>query len=162
MAELFGGANGGGRGAFPNANAWCPPPSLTSPFGEFDMSVDLTSFVTVFKTGQLVHLDWASNALEEAGIPYQRREETSGGIRLAMPVAPATGPGTWWSIIVPESSVEQARELLAELPFDQTTTPDVWSFQPKRGVKLGWQIYAGIVVGGMVIALIMQILRHWR
>ena len=34
-------------------------------FGDCDMSVELTTFVTVFRTGQLVHLDWASNALEE-------------------------------------------------------------------------------------------------
>ena len=57
------------------------------------MSVELTNFVTVFRTGQLVHLDWAANALKEAGIPLQQREETSGGLRVAMPVAPSTGPG---------------------------------------------------------------------
>jgi len=126
------------------------------------MSVELTNFVTVFRSGQLVHFDWAAGALEEAGIPFQRREETSGGIRLAMPVTPATGPGTWWSIIVPESSVAQARAVLAALPFEQGTTPDVWSFQPKRGVKLGWQIYAGIVLGGIVMGIILDFIRHLK
>ncbi len=124
------------------------------------MSTRLTEFVTVFRTGQLVHLDWAANALEEAGVPFQRREETSGGIRLAMPVAPATGPGTWWAILVPEASVAQAREVLAALPFERTTTPDVWSFQPKRGVKRGWQIYAVVVVSAMLAAILIQIIKH--
>ena len=128
----------------------------------FCMSVELTNFVTVFRTGQLVQLDWAFNALEEEGIPCQRREETSGGIRLAMPVAPATGPGTWWSVMVPESYVARAREILAGLPFEQSTTPDVWDFQPKRGVKLGWQIYAGIVIAILAIAAVVSMVNLFR
>jgi len=119
------------------------------------MSVELTNFVTVFRTGQIIHLDWAANALEEAGIPFQRREETSGGIRLAMPAAPATGPGQWWSILVPESSVGQARKVLAGLPIERTTTPDVWSFQPKPGAKLGWQIYSWIIVVAVIYGVIV-------
>jgi hypothetical protein len=119
------------------------------------MSVELTDFVTVFRTGQLIHLDWAANALEEADIPFQRREETSGGIRLAMPIAPATGPGQWWSILVPEAWVNQAREVLAGLPIEQTTTPDVWSFQPKPGVKIGWQIYCWALVAAIVFGAIL-------
>ena len=126
------------------------------------MSIELTNFVTVFRTGQLLYLDWASNALEEAGIPFQRREETAGGLRLAMPAAPSTGPGTWWAVIVPESFVAQARDVLAPLPFEQTTTPDYWNFQPKRGVKLGWQIYAGIVIGSMVIGLVMALIETFK
>ena len=126
------------------------------------MSVELTNFITVFRTGQLIHLDWAANALEEADIPFQRREETSGGIRLAMPVAPATGPGQWWSIVVPESLVSQAREVLAGLPIEQTTTPDVWSFQPTPGVKMGWQIYSWIVLGSMIGAGILWFLGIFR
>ena len=114
------------------------------------------------RTGQLVHLDWASNALEEAGIPYQRREETSGGLRLAMPVAPATGPGNWWAIIVPESSVAQAREVLQRLPLEQSTTPGVWDFQPSRKVQRGWQIYAWVVLGLMILGTILTLLRRLR
>ncbi len=96
------------------------------------MSVELTSFVTVFRTGQLVLLDWASNALEEANIPFQRREETSGGLSLAMPAAPATGPGTWWSVIVPEADVSRAQELLAGLPFEPGAALVFGIFNPKK------------------------------
>ena len=126
------------------------------------MATQLTNFVTVLRTGQLLYLDWASNALEEAGIPFQRREESSGGLRLAMPAAPSTGPGTWWAIFVPEPFAAQALEVLAPLPFEQTTTPDYWNFQPKRGVKLGWQIYAGIVLLTMAIGLIMQLVGTFK
>jgi hypothetical protein len=126
------------------------------------MSIELTNFVTVFRTGQLIHLDWAANALEEADIPFQRREETSGGICLAMPVAPATGPGQWWSILVPESFVGQAHEILASLPIEQTTTPDVWSFQPTPGVKFGWQIYCWITLGAIICAGILWFMSGFR
>ena len=126
------------------------------------MSVELTNFITVFRTGQLIHLDWAANALEEADIPFQRREETSGGIRLAMPVAPSTGPGQWWSIVVPESFVSQAREVLAGLPIEQTTTPDVWSFQPTPKVKTGWQIYSWIVLASIIGSGILWLLSIFR
>lgn len=126
------------------------------------MSVELTNFVTVFRTGQLVQLDWVSNSLEEAGIPHQRREETSGGLRVAMPAAPATGPGTWWAIIVPESFVPRVREILEQLPFEQGTRPGIWDFQPKRGVKLGWQIYAAIVLGMIVLGFILEVVRRLR
>lgn len=126
------------------------------------MNVELTNFVTVFRTGNLTYVDWASNTLEEADIPFQRREETSGGIRLAMPVAPSTGPGQWWSIVVPESFVNQAREVLAELPIEQTTTPDVWSFQPTPGVKTGWQIYCWITLGCIICGGIVFFLSIFR
>src|SRR3954469_15962710 len=95
------------------------------------MSGERTNFVAVFRTGQLVHLDWACNMLDEAGIAHLRRQETAGGLRVAMPAVPSVGPGAWWAIDVPEYSAAEAREILAALPIEQTTTPEVWSFQPK-------------------------------
>ncbi len=126
------------------------------------MSQERTNFVTVFRTGQLVHLEWACNALDEAGIAYQRREETSGGLHVAMPAAPSVGPGTWWAITVPEPLVPRAREVLASLPFAQTTTPEVWSYQPKPAGKLGWQLYAWIALAATVIGFVTAILSQLR
>lgn len=114
------------------------------------MTTEFTNFVTVLRTGHLVQFDWAANALEEAGIPFQRRQETSSGLSLAMPVVPATGPGQWWSLLVPETHVDQAREILAALPIEQTTRPDYWSFQPTPAVKRAWQVYAWIVLATML------------
>jgi hypothetical protein len=126
------------------------------------MSVELTNFVTVYRTGQPVYFDWAVNALEEADIPLQRREVISGGILLAMPLVPASGPGQWWSILVPERFVSQAREVLAGLPIEQTTTPDVWSFQPTPRVKLGWQIYSWIVLVSVVCGWLLLFIGNLR
>lgn len=95
----------------------------------------------------MVHFDWACAALDAAGIPFQQREETSGGLRVAMPVAPTPGPGVWWTILVPESWVAQAKDVVLELPFDATTTPDVWSFEPKPVGRRLWQGTIWITLG---------------
>ena len=128
------------------------------------MNATRTEFLPVLRTGQLIHFDWACAALDQAGIAYQCREETSGGIRVAMPVAPAPGPGTWWTILVPESMASRARETLTSLPFEQTMAPDVWDFRPKRAGKLAWQLYAAaalaffaILAAGAVLEVVNQI-----
>lgn len=110
------------------------------------MNDDQTNGVVIFRTGQLFEIDMASNVLKEKGIPHYTREETSGGLKLAMPAAPATGPGTWWCIVVPQAHSEEARQELEGLPFCQGENPGVWGFQPRPKVKLGWRIYAALVL----------------
>jgi len=78
------------------------------------------------RTGQLYKLDMAEAALKDARVPHFTREETVSGMRVAMPAAPSMGPGIWWAILVPEERAEDARNILSELPFEITTTPDVW------------------------------------
>ena len=129
------------------------------------MNFEVANFVTVFRTGRTIDLDWVANALAEAGIPFQRREETSGGLQLAMPAAPAGGPGQWWSILVPESLRSRARAVLDDLPIEPMTTPDVWNFQPKPGVKLGWQIYSWLVLVGLAcggLLWLVELLGIWK
>lgn len=125
------------------------------------MSVTRTPFVTVLRTGQLIHLDWASNALDEADIPFQRREETSGGMSMAMSATPATGPGQWWSILVPDSSADQAREVLAALPIEHTLTPGIWSFQPTAPVKFGWKLLSWVALAGIAFSLFLSLVGAW-
>ena len=127
------------------------------------MSIKLTEFVTVFRTGQIIHLDWAANALEEANIPFQRREETAGGLRLAMPASPTSGLGQEWSIVVPESYVGQAREILVGLPIAQNTTTDAGGMAPSPKVGVGRQIIGWIIAGAIILSLIqwgMNAFRH--
>ena len=75
-----------------------------------------------------------------------RQQETIAGIRLAMPVVPATGPGKWWTVVVPEAHAAQALQLLQVMPFEQSTNPGIWDSQPKPAGKLAWQIYAIVFV----------------
>ena len=107
---------------------------------------ELTDYVVVLRTGKLVEIDSAVNVLKEAEIPHFIREETSGGLRVAMTVTPAMGPGTWYSLLVPERSLQQAKEILSQLPFEIETKPGVWDFGPKERVKFGWKIYVVIIL----------------
>jgi tetratricopeptide (TPR) repeat protein len=123
------------------------------------MQDERTRFVVILRTGQLVQFDWAISALEGAEIPVLTAEESVSGLTTA-PVFPSTGPGTFWSVSVPEDLVERAKEVLADLPGEVTTQPDVWDFRPKRGVKLGWKI---LIVGYLaLLALAVLLLILWR
>ncbi len=97
------------------------------------------SYTVVFKTGKLIELDMASDALEAAGIPFYRQEESLSGIRQAMPAFPTALPGTWWSILVPVPFQSQAIEVLEGLPFERKTDPEIWDFNPPHDVKRGFQ-----------------------
>jgi hypothetical protein len=56
-----------------------------------------------------------------------------------MPQLPSVGPGTFYSILVPSPFVKTAKQALEELPFEVTTTPDVWHFVPNEKIKRLWK-----------------------
>jgi hypothetical protein len=51
--------------------------------------------VVVIRTGRLLEADMVANHLEMEGIPFYRREESSSGVELAMPLMPVQGVGIW-------------------------------------------------------------------
>ena len=99
---------------------------------EFDPESDEIRLTTVFVTGKLIEFDMAVDALKRACVPFQTREESGTGMKLSMPVAPTPGPGTFWSILVPEKALPDARHVLSDLPFPITTNPGPWDFLPPR------------------------------
>jgi hypothetical protein len=88
--------------------------------------------IVVFRTGSLVEFDSVTGALEDAGVPYFTREETSAGLRLATPASPSVGPGTWWMVVVPCGAAEDARTIISAFPFSDKTSLGVWDFQPSK------------------------------
>ena len=122
----------------------------------------MTELIQVMRTGQLYKLDMADAALREAQVPHFTREETSSGMRVAMPVAPSMGPGTWWAILVPEEHAEDARSILSELPFEITTTPEVWDCMPEKRKRELWRrclivftfVFFALVLYQMVAAIL--------
>jgi hypothetical protein len=118
--------------------------------------------LVVFRTGSLVQLDMVTGELTTAGIPHFTREETSSGLRMAMPAAPSVGPGTWWTVIVPGKAAEDAHAVIATLPFDAKTNPDVWDFQPTQKVKLGWKLYAGGILLFLLISAIVELISKFK
>ncbi len=99
------------------------------------------------------------NTLNENGIPNQSREE-AGGISVAMPLRATPGPGVCWAVLVPQKDLNQAKHILSELPIEIKTDADAWDFSPSEKAKRGWQIYAWIVLGFLVLSLIMYIIQN--
>ena len=118
----------------------------------------LTNFVVVFKTGKLFEFDGAVNVLKEAGIPHFMREETSTGLSLAMSAAPTPGPGTCWSLLVPEGYISKAQDILSQLPFEIKTEAEYWDFGPKDKVKLGFKLYILLILLIDLIIIILTLL----
>jgi hypothetical protein len=99
---------------------------------EFEPDSDEIRLATVFVTGTVIELDMAVDAFKRARVPFLTQGETSTGMKLSMPVAPTHGPGTFWSILVPEKALQDARQVLSDLPFPITTNPGPWDFLPSR------------------------------
>ncbi len=120
---------------------------------------DIANFSVIFRTGKQWEYDMVINKLNEKGIPNQSREESSGGITLAMPLRATPEPGIWWAVLVPERYLNEAKGSLSELPIDIKTDPDVWDFGPTKRVKRGWQIYVWIVLGLLVVWSILDFIK---
>ena len=117
-------------------------------------TADNSNFRVILKTGKLHEIDMAANALEEEGIPFMRRQASSGGMVVAMPIAPTPGPGVWWDLLVPEVACEDAKAVLSQLPMEMQTDPDIWDFAPTDSQRKGWKVYAFIVVAIIAAGLI--------
>ncbi len=114
------------------------------------MTLDRTEFVTVMCTGQFIKFDMAVNALREARIPHQVQAETSTGLKLAMPVTAAAGPGRLFTVLVPAEYESKAQEVLSDLPFEVVTNPGPWDFEPQPNAKKWLKIW---IIGGLLLAL---------
>ena len=123
------------------------------------MSAEGDRFGAVLTTGKPMEIDMAVEALKQAGIPYQTQEETATGLRLAMPVMPTPGPGTFFSVLVPGGAVAQAQQALSAMPFEIKTNPGIWDFGPQPAAKRGLKIYAILVVVAVVVLFVYQALR---
>jgi len=102
--------------------------------------------VCILRTGKLIEHDIAANALKENGIPFYKQMETSSGLRLVMPFQPAMGPGTYYNILVPQNCIDEAKNILDELPIEVTTEPEIWHFGASEKAKKGWKIYVWFIL----------------
>ena len=112
---------------------------------------DNRSDVVVLRTGRLLEADMVANHLEMEGIPFYRREESSSGVELAMPLLPVQGVGIWWVIRVPKEHADSARELINSLPVESTLNPGIWHYGPSKRVKHFMIISAYVSIIGMLI-----------
>lgn len=117
------------------------------------------SDVTVLKTGRLYEADMLAEALTEAGIPHYRRQETFAGLTFAMPAMPAPGPGTFFTVLVPEIAKDDAEEVLASLPVEPEN-PGLWSFSPRPWARKVFVVYAVITLGVMAVSMIAGVIER--
>jgi hypothetical protein len=82
------------------------------------------------------------NTLKDNNIPFQSFEESSAGLRFAMPLRAMLRPGVWWGVSVPKQHIETVQILLSVLPIEMMTTLDVWHFFSSTKVKTGLKICA--------------------
>lgn len=121
-------------------------------------SVENAEFVVVMRTGRIWEVEMVENAFTEANLPHYQQSESSSGLVLAKQLAPAMGPGEWWSFWVPKSFLAEAQEILAALPIDVTTTPDVWHFNPPEEGKWFFRNYALFALIATLITIILFII----
>ena len=89
----------------------------------------------VLRTGRLLEADMVANPFDDESIPYYRREESSSGVELAMPLMPVQGVGIWWVTRVPMEHADSAREVINSLPVEAILNPGIWHYGPTKKVK---------------------------
>ena len=112
--------------------------------------MDNFSPTVIFRTGKVYEFDLVLNHLDAAGIPTFTQNQTSSGLRLAIPATLTGDAGNWWTIGVPEEYIAQAKELISELPCDQKTDPEVWDFATSKSKQNLKFIYRILVLIGIV------------
>jgi hypothetical protein len=123
---------------------------------------ELTKRVIVFRTGHLIYFDWACSALKQAKVPFFTQEENSGGLRLAMPVAPSTKPGISWAALVPESAIAAAQKVLSQLPVEVGAEAGIWDFNPSRKAKVAWKICIIFLLALLFVGAIIFFIKEAR
>jgi hypothetical protein len=102
--------------------------------------------VTILRTGKLFAFDMAVDLLKRECIPHFTHEETIGGLKVALPASPSSGPGVCFVIIVPGHYRDKAKEVLSTLPFPITTSPDVWDSTSGQKLLLKWMQFAFLLI----------------
>ncbi|MFN2239826.1 MAG: hypothetical protein ABR524_10585 [Thermoanaerobaculia bacterium] len=95
----------------------------------------------ILRTGQLFEADLLCSTLDDEGIPYYRRLETSGGMEYAMPASPAPGPGVWFTVWISGSEQNRVEKILEHLRVEPKQDPGVWDSRPTPGGRkllYGW------------------------
>jgi len=111
--------------------------------------------IVVLRTGKLLEADMVANHLDEEGIPFYRRVESSSGVELAMPLMPVQGVGEWWVIRLPRQHADAAREVINSLPVEVTLNPGIWHYGPTKKVKrfVIFSAYASIILTLIYVTL---------
>lgn len=115
--------------------------------------------ITVLRTGKLFALDMAVDLLTKESIPHFTHEENFGGLRVALPASPSSGPGVWFVIKVPSQEAERAKHLLSTLPFEITTNPDIWDSTQGEKPLVKWLQIALLLI--FIVSFVSLARKAW-
>ena len=121
-----------------------------------------TQFIIILRTGKVMDFDMASNTLKEARILVQCNQVSDTGVRLVVPATPTPAPGVWYTIAVPRMCLEEATELLQELPIELTTNPSTWHSNSSPEFKGAWRIYSAIIIAIIAAAFVFSMIQQCR
>ncbi len=115
------------------------------------------SDVVILKTGRLHEADMLAQELEHLGVPHSRGMENFSGLRFAMPALPVQGPGTFFTVMVPEAAAGDARSVLNALPITPEV-PRLWSYNPRPWAKNAFIFYAWVMLIGLALAAVFNLI----
>ena len=122
------------------------------------MNGSINGYMPIFRTGRLHEFLLVENSLKENGIPYIRQENNISGLNMA-PACPASAPGVYWSIFVPDELEETAKEILSSLPIDiSSEPPDLWHFSSDENVKSGFRTYAVAALALFIAIMFLDVI----
>lgn len=122
------------------------------------MDSDRSEFVVVLRTGKLYEVDTALLALKEANVPCFAQQQGIDGVRFAMPAMPTAGPGLWYIVLVPVTVVQQAQDILSQLPIEVKTDPDAWDFTTDTSLRINWKTAIILFLIAMVLTLLLPLM----
>lgn len=92
-------------------------------------------WVVLLETDRYIEAELAVSALGERRIPHFRAESDPSALNLDLPLAPGTGPGTWYVIHVPEAVAGEALSALERQPAPPEAPPPVSVPGPAEGPR---------------------------
>ena len=85
---------------------------------------------------------------------FFKQKETVTGLKLTMQLSESAGAGTYYMILVPERFLEEAKQILGELPIDFTDNPDLFYSGAIEREKAGWGVYIWVLLATIAIIFI--------
>ena len=107
-----------------------------------DIQMNRPHYIVLYYTRRLRELRKLQLALKKTEIPFNVRESILKGTSLGFPITPAHTPTTFWSILVPNSIVQQAQEVLWECGDDFLLDPLIEEFATPQWMRTLWRYYS--------------------
>lgn len=120
-----------------------------------------SNHICVLKTESFLDHTVAVNALTENGIPFYKQMETATGLKIDMTLQ-QMGSGVCYYILVPERFLEEAKQILSELPIDHEDNSVFYNFAAIEKEQSGWGLYFRVLLSIMAFIFIAMLLKIFK